>query len=436
VNSARLILVGLICAVPTILLLDGPVIQGLVAATLAGGIAVVAGTMRQGETDFLLSIIRPVAVLAVIPALWMLVQIVPLKSGSGLAHPIWQSAEQALGHPISGSISIDPGATLLAFAQYLWALAVTLMAAAVAVDRERAEWVLFALVAATALVALVIIGHDVVGLTFLSEAAGSTARAQARTCVALGVIVAITAGIRTFERQETGHLRPDRSPKTLKRTFIACAVALALCALALIMDLTASLGFAVAYGVGALLAVVAIRRLGLGFWGCLAIAMAAGVIGVALIATRGGVGTTDLTVAFASGKSDALLSTTQRMLADVPWMGTGAGTFAKLLPIYRDAGDVIANSMAPTTAAKFAIELGRPMLWAIVVTVVVGIFVLLRGALERGRDSFYPAAGASALLLLLLLAFCDNGLLGTPVAICAAALVGLALVQSKSRTVT
>src|SRR5215468_10760086 len=127
-NSARLILVCLIGAVPTILLLDGPVIQGLVAATLAGGIAVIAGAMRQNETDFLRAIICPIAVFAAIPAVWMLFQIVPLKAASGLAHPIWQSAEQAIGHPIYGSISIDPGATLIALGQYLCAVAVMLMA--------------------------------------------------------------------------------------------------------------------------------------------------------------------------------------------------------------------------------------------------------------------------------------------------------------------
>src|SRR6516162_11783706 len=191
-NSARLMLVGLIGAVPTILLLDGPIVQALVASTLAAGVAVVAGKMREKETEFLLATIRPIAVLATMPAIWMIFQIVPLKAGSGLAHPIWQSAEEALGHPISGSISVDPGATLIALGQYLSAVAVMLMAAAVAADRERAEWILFALVAASALVALVLLGHDILGVTFLSENGGAGSRAQARACVALGLIFAIT----------------------------------------------------------------------------------------------------------------------------------------------------------------------------------------------------------------------------------------------------
>ncbi len=429
VNSARLILISLICAVPAILLLDGPILQGLIPAILAVGIAVVAGTIRQGEAGFLLSSLRPVVALAVIPAAWMLIQIVPLQ-GVGLAHPIWQSAAQALGHPISGSISIDPGATVLALGRYLSALAVMLLAAAVGGDRGRAEGVLFALTAATALVALVMIGHDFMGLAFLKD--NTSHRAQARACAALGIIVSAAACIRSLERYETSQLRADRSTATLTRASIAGAAALALCAVALMREMTGSLLFAIAYGLGTLIAVVAIRRIGLGLWGRLAIATTAAAVAVALIGTSARVRATDLALAFARGQPE-LVSASQRMLADAPWMGTGAGTFAALLPIYRDAGDAITDAGAPTAAAAIAIELGRPMLGAIVVALTVGIVVLLRGAFQRGRDSFYPAAGAGSALLLLLLSFCDNGVLGSPVAICAAAILGLAFVQRQGR---
>src|ERR1700687_5577211 len=80
VNSARLILISLIYAVPTILLIDGPIIRGLVAATLSGGIAVIAGTIRQGETEFLLTVIKPLIAIAIIPVLFMLFQVLPLKT--------------------------------------------------------------------------------------------------------------------------------------------------------------------------------------------------------------------------------------------------------------------------------------------------------------------------------------------------------------------
>jgi hypothetical protein len=273
------------------------------------------------------------------------------------------------------------------------------------------------------------------GLDFLNATAGAQGRAQARTCTALGVIVSAAAVVRSFERHETGVLRPDRSPKTLRRTFTACAVALLLCAIALALDLTTGILVSVAYGLGTLLAIVAVRRVGLGFWGCMAIATTAGAIAIALIATRPSLLSTDLTLAFAADTHGSLVAIAQRILADVPWMGTGAGTFAALLPVYKDAGDIITDPLAPTVAAEIATELGRPMLWAIMLAVWAAIFVLLRGALHRGRDSFYPAAGASSILLLFFLSFCDNGVLGTPVAICAAAIVGLAFAQRESRTI-
>ena len=171
VNSARLILITLIFAVPAILLIDGPIVQGLVVAVLSVGTTIAAVSLRQGEAGFLLPVIRPIVGLAMIPAVWMAFQIVPLDN-TGWAPPIWQSAEQALGFRIGGSISVNPGATLVALGQYLSMLAVTLLAAAVAVDRQRAEWVLFALVAAAALVAVVMIGHGVMHFTFLDEDRG------------------------------------------------------------------------------------------------------------------------------------------------------------------------------------------------------------------------------------------------------------------------
>jgi hypothetical protein len=54
--------------------------------------------------------------------------------------------------------------------------------------------------------------------------------------------------------------------------------------------------------------------------------------------------------------------------------------------------------------------------------------------LQRGRDSFYPTAGASCIVLLSLEAFCDAALLEKSATIIACAVIGLALAQSISRT--
>jgi hypothetical protein len=425
VNSARLILFCLLAAVPMLVLIDVPIILGLVSAITSAGLLAVASWIKEGEAGFLLAAIRPILGIAIVPAIWIVVQVLPL-SIAGIAHPIWESAEQALGQPISGSISIDRGASLLALVRYLTIFAIVLLAAAVTVNRTGAEWVLFASVAVGSLMSIVMIGQ-----TVANSGISAKGRVQVRECVALGIVVSFAALIRTFERYETKHLHPERSSITLRWTFIACLVAFALCVAGLSLDMTSGVLFASAYAVGMLLAVVAIRRFRLGLWGSLAIAAVGAMTAIATIASRLAPPGIDLTLAFVSDEPEAAISTTQRVLADAPWWGTGAGTFAFLLPVYRDAGDFVT---APSAASKIAIELGHPMFWILVVLVVVGIALLLRGAMLRGRDSFYPTAGASSLLLLLLLSFCENGLLGTPVSILAAAIVGLAFAQSKSRT--
>ena len=104
------------------------------------------------------------------------------------------------------------------------------------------------------------------------------------------------------------------------------------------------------------------------------------------------------------------------------------------MPIYRDIDDPQAST-APTAIAALSIELGRPMLWLILVVIVGAIVFLLRASLQRGRDSFYPAAGAGCLIALLFLSFINSGILGTATAVIAAAVLGLALAQSKTRTI-
>jgi hypothetical protein len=424
--AALLVLVFLIGATPIIVALDSPIVQGLVAAGAATGAAAVAWGLRPGEGGSLLTL---VCLIAAVPALWMAMQTLPLEA-LGLAHPIWQSAAAALGKPVGGSISIDPGATLIALCRYLSAAAVALVAAAVAVDRQRAERMLFALVAATGVIAAATIAHDVAGLRLL----GAAARATATGCAALGAILATAGAIRTFERHETRRADPGASLAAFAPTLAACFGAFASCAAAVVWSGTGETIFSAAYGLATMIAVVAIRRLGLGPWGYAAMAAAAVVVAAAIIASRPGLRTQDLTLAFAAQVPPARVSETQSMLADAPWAGSGAGTFAALLPIYRDFADTMPAGEAPTAAAAIAIELGRPMLWAIALATIGAIVLLLRGALQRGRDSFYPAAGAASLVTLLLLGFADAAVLATGIAVIAASVLGLAAAQSKSRT--
>jgi hypothetical protein len=432
VSKARFILVVLICASPAILLFDGATAHGIVAGVAAVGLAVLSRMIRPVETQFFLSFAKRAAVLAAIPALWMLIQVLPLPF---LAHPYWTNAEIAIGHPIRGSISIDIGASVMALGFYLTSVAVAFWSAAVGVDRQRAEWILFSLMTATALIGLKVAATNLFGLPHVNATTALFDRMQAIDCVAMGVTIAGAATIRTVERYETRRASPDRSVSALLRTFAACAIALAICVAVLLMSAPVGTLVATGFGVVALLSVVLIRRLGLGPWGIAAIALPAVAIAGFLAASEPRLRTESSMLAFAAEAPASLTSMSQRILEESPLRGTGAGTFAAVAPIFRDVDDQTAIFIAPTAAAAIAIELGRPMLWLIVATMAGSIYVLLRASLRRGRDSFYPMAGAGCLITLLFLCFMNAGVLGSAAAIIAAATLGLAIAQSNSRTV-
>ena len=196
------------------------------------------------------------------------------------------------------------------------------------------------------------------------------------------------------------------------------------CLSALAMNMMIGAMVATAFGVAVIMAVAAIRYFNLGSWGISGLAACAAVVGIALFASQ--IQTKDVTLA-----STPLASITQHILADNPWTGLGAGTFAAITPVYRGVNDDSIYITGSTATATAAIELGRSMLWGILGAAFIAIVVLLRGALRRGRDWFYAACGASCLITLLTLAFSNAGLFGTAISIIAAAAFGLAFAQSE-----
>jgi hypothetical protein len=426
VSIPRFLIVALICATPAILIWGGLITQSVIMGILAVALAITAAAQRPGETSFLLTGIRLPLAISAVPALWITLQTLPLGV---FAHPIWSSAAAALKHPIVGSMSINPGASVIALGQYLLMIAVAFLSAASSVDRQRAESILFALTAAVAAIALLLLAND---WFFTGIWLGDFARQQAVDCAAIGIIIASAACLRTVERYETRHGKPQRSVAVLERTFIICGIALLICLAAVLVGLTRHVLFAAGYGLLALLSAMAIRRYGLGMLGITGIALPALAAAVLLVAAQPGERGKSIVLAFAA-TSPAQTAMSQRLLNDAPLVGTGAGTFAALAPVYREMNDPPIPSAA-TTAAAFAIELGSPMLWLIVAAVTAAFVMLLRSALRRGRDSFYPAMGGGCLLTGLLLGFSDPGFLGIAASLLMAAVLGLSLAQSRSRT--
>ena len=321
---------------------------------------------------------------------------------SHFANPIWESASTALGRSIMPSLSIDPGATLFSLCRYLAWLGVGLLAAAITIDRQRAEWVLFAVTAATVLIAALLILNDAAGSTLLAEVQNVARRGGALNAAALGVVLSVACADRAYERFETRRSTHPRSGPRLARNFLLCVVAFIVCAAAVAQAHSANSLFAAAIGLVILLAVIMIRRFGLGLGGACSVALIGCVLALAFFGERSSQNGLDFSIRFAP-KSVSSSAMAQRLLADSTWIGTGAGTYHDLVPIYRDPDKSTGNEYPPTAAGQFSVEWGRPLFWAGVIIVIVMIVKLARSGLNRGRDSFYPAGGASALAVLLIL---------------------------------
>ena len=239
----RNIFVALICVSPLCLFWDGLVVQELVAGIVTVAMVVTAVSLRPGETEFLMSVLRPALVAAAIPALWVVVQILPLGI---FAHPIWRSASTALHEPMRGSISVDPAASIISLGDYLLLAAVAFLSAAVAVDRQRVEWILFALGIATTVASLFVIAQR-----FILGWPPGAPFVQATACVSLGTIVAATILIRAIERY-TIRQSQARGPQQISlrslQAFIPGLIALVICSLAFSLLADRRMAFVMAYG--------------------------------------------------------------------------------------------------------------------------------------------------------------------------------------------
>jgi hypothetical protein len=426
--SLRLLIL-LIASSPVFLFVDETIEWALPAAVTAVSLANIALNIGPGEADYLLRIIRPVAFLLAVPAVWMFVQILPMAIGP-LTHPVWTSAAAALNETLSGRMSADPGATLVSLSRYLWVVGNMFAAMAVTIDRRRAELILYWLTGAVSVVALLLV-VDRLHVFQMTDGGQDFARLAAMSAVStLGTTISAAAAIRTFERYETRHPTLAVTTHQFLRDFAISLGVLAMCWLAIWGS--APYVFVAACSTATLLIIEAIRRIGMGR-----------LVGVALAATMIMIFATvavmmkqnserDVTLHFASAPR-WLVSIAEQMKTDTRWTGSGAGTFSSLAPIYREMGDPDVRT-APTTTAAIAIELGQPaLIYAAALTAMAAGFLAL-GALRRGRDSFYPAAGAACVVAVFLEAFIDATALSTAVQILVTTIVGVALAQSKSRT--
>jgi hypothetical protein len=421
-SAALAILLGLLSLCPAIVAVDGPVIPCLIPLLLAAGLILVAFKLPPGEAQHMAAVFsRPVLIAAAVPAVLMIMQMLPLPF---LANPVWTSVSAGFPHGVAGSISIDIGATAIALARYLSAVGAILLAAAVAINRDRAESVLIGTAAATVLISLAALFDELFDFSFVAM------REEALDCACLGVTLSAACALLVLERYETRRSKSGQTQKKFLLAALACLAAFLICAGAVAATRSGSLIFAAASGFLTFCAAVTIRRWALGRVGAAAIGVTAAVIAaaVATVAASG----TDPRYAFV--KIDpAAVELTQRLLSDAPFFGDGAGSSGALLPIYQASNSGSSAVGAVTAAAEISIEMGKAALWISVVAASFAVFVLLHGASRRGRDWFYAAAAGACLVTLMNLAFVNAGLAGAAIALLSATIFGAGLIQSSGR---
>lgn len=402
---------------------DGSAVRSLISVLAAVSLAFTGASARAADVKFASQATHWLAIAVALPAIWMVIQILPLPFGG---HSIWTSASEALDRQAWGHISIDLGATALALAFYLANVSIVLATLFVTKDRRRAELVLFVLTGVTAVTTVVLL----VGKWGLIPA--MDASDDVRSAIsALGVVLSLTSAVRAVERQENRREGATEQPQNFRPALLASGVGLLCCIGGLAASWTLNVGLIAVLGFVVLGSVQIARRMGLTGWAT-GVLVTTIIIAAAMVTLWRYDSTRAVSplLQFATDKSAEAISMTQRLLSDAGWRGTGAGTFSLLVPIYQDLGGSIAAP--PSTASGFAIELGWPITLLSIAIAIGTIVILYRGSLARGRDSFYPAAAAACGTIMIGQALCDASLLNSSVAVIGDSIIGLGLAQSLS----
>lgn len=422
------LLVVLIAVAPVLALSRGWIGPQLLSLAVAALLLLLPG-LPEGDVQRSLAIVKPLATVALLPAAWMLLQILPLPTGS-IEHPVWRSAAAALSESLYGHISIDVGFTLRSLFGYLTLISLAFITTVLTRNRERAETILFVLCAITTFIAVeLILFRD---QTVLKPAYSPSDSASSLVALAaFGTILNIAFVVRSAERYETRAQREAQSLRTYVGMMLLGTLGAVICLIALVSSTTSDVLIATGFGLVVVGLVILIRRLSLGRWTavtvCAAVLVACG--GVVALRFSANPAVNPL-FRFATTELADSGAATLRMVSDANWTGGGVGTYPALAAIYRDAAGA-PGQIAINTITSMVLEWGRAGLLIMVFLLIQLLAVLSRGALTRGRDSFYAASAAACLATAFCEAYCDTSSTHVTVQMLAAIIVGLGLAQTK-----
>jgi hypothetical protein len=425
------ILIVLAGACPFLMPFDNAIVAGLIALCAALCLGACVRRLRPGEAGHLLSVIRWPLAIAALPLLWMVLQLAPLPFG-GLSHSIWSGAAGALDAPLSGSVTLDTGKTVLAIANYATAIAILFASAAFSLDRGYAERLLLAAGFGGVIAALGLLLYEIGALPWLADPGAAEALAALIAATAYGAMFCASVAIMIVERFETRRSRGGIWSAPLVNLAI-CIAALAICCLAVTLSGARHATLATGCGLAALAVIYLTRRLGLGRWAAPAMGLVAIACAFIVVADLGHPADGDFSVRYAAAASPGAVAEMTRNIGEVGAAGAGAGTFdavSRLLGTLNDG-----HTAPPTFAAKIVIELGKPALWIFLAGALATMFFCARGAMTRGRDSFFPAAGTGIGIMAIVMSFGDPATANPAIAAVIACAIGLGLAQSASRKI-
>jgi hypothetical protein len=408
-------LVGLILltiATPLFAISDQAFVRD-VSLVLSAIVLGLAASDASEKLSFVLQRMKIFWLAAIVVMAWLAFQLVPLPTS--LANPLWSAASLALDEQSGAAhVTIDPTATLGSLITYLSLVSLVMSAAIVGRDRSHARALMVALSFACTGVAILLLLDQfdpAIGLPAPDDMRGRIMAAIAVMAVlANGSLLIMVAG------KDEG-IGPSTRLSLAALAFIGIAISfLALKTAASLASTLAALG-----GLTIQAFIPLVRRLKLRSWQAFILFLTLAAITICLVDLKY-LSLSDL--AAQASPEDRL--DVQRALSDAPGLGTGAGTFAYVMPMYRGFG-LPPLIIAPTTAIAMSIEWGSYAFWALTAFAVMLCLALFWGALRRGHDAYLPSFAAAVVLVTLNQAFRDPSLLGPATQVTLAIALGLGL---------